>query len=109
MLVLRGSRLLRAWAGDLAREPAGLDFVVLPDLSVPVDPLSPLPYVPGLDVVQQWPEFADGAASDWLNRLASAVAPAMPATERRTPRLRKSGRGRWRASACAMISVPDRR
>jgi hypothetical protein len=61
MLVLRGSRLLRAWAGDLAREPADLDFVVLPDLSVPVDPLHPHPYVPGFDIVQQWPEFADGA------------------------------------------------
>jgi len=61
MLVLRGSRLLRAWAGDLAREPADLDFVVLPDLSVPIDPLDPQPYVPALRTVQQWPEFADGA------------------------------------------------
>jgi hypothetical protein len=60
-LVLRGSRLMRAWAGDLAREPADLDFVVLPDLSVPIDPLDPHPYVPGFDIVQQWPEFADGA------------------------------------------------
>jgi len=61
MLVLRGSRLLRAWAGDLAREPADLDFVVLPDLSVPIDRLDPYPYVSGLDIVQQWPEFAGGA------------------------------------------------
>ncbi len=60
-LVLRGSRLMRAWAGDLAREPADLDFVVLPGLSVPIDPLDPHPYAPGFDVVQQWPEFADGA------------------------------------------------
>lgn len=60
-LVLRGSRLLRAWAGDLAREPADLDFVVLPDQSVPIDRLSPYPYVSGLDVVQQWPEYAGGA------------------------------------------------
>jgi hypothetical protein len=61
MLVLRGSRLLRAWAGDRAREPVDLDFVVLPVLAVPVDPLDPHPYVPALDVVQQWPEFAAGA------------------------------------------------
>jgi hypothetical protein len=60
-LVLRGSRLMRAWAGDMAREPADLDFVVLPNLLVPVDPLDPHPYVPGLHVVQQWPEFAHGA------------------------------------------------
>jgi hypothetical protein len=60
-LVLRGSRLLRAWAGDLAREPADIDFVVLPDLSVPIDLLDPYPYVSGFDAVQQWPEFADGA------------------------------------------------
>jgi hypothetical protein len=60
-LVLRGSRLMRAWVGDLAREPGDLDFVVLPDLSVPIDPLNPDPYVPSFDIVQQWPEFADGA------------------------------------------------
>jgi Nucleotidyl transferase AbiEii toxin, Type IV TA system len=60
-LVLRGSRLMRVWAGDLAREPADLDFVVLPDLSVPIDPLDPYPHVPGFDIVQQWPESADGA------------------------------------------------
>ncbi|MDX2646946.1 nucleotidyl transferase AbiEii/AbiGii toxin family protein [Streptomyces sp. PA03-1a] len=29
-LVLRGSRLLRAWFGDAAREPGDLDFVVVP-------------------------------------------------------------------------------
>jgi hypothetical protein len=60
-LVLRGSRLMRAWAGDLAREPADLDFVVLPDQSVPIDPLDPYPYVSGFDIVQQWPESAGGA------------------------------------------------
>lgn len=41
--------------------PADLDFVVLPALPVPIDPLDPHPYVPGFDIVQQWPEFADGA------------------------------------------------
>jgi hypothetical protein len=60
-LVLRGSRLMCAWAGDLAREPADLDFVVLPDLSVPIERLDPHPYVSGFDIVQQWPEFAGGA------------------------------------------------
>ncbi|HET9169463.1 MAG TPA: nucleotidyl transferase AbiEii/AbiGii toxin family protein [Actinospica sp.] len=60
-LVLRGSRLLRAWLGDRAREPGDLDFVVLPNLAIPVDELDPHPYVAGHHVVQQWPEFADGA------------------------------------------------
>lgn len=41
--------------------PADLDFVVLPALPVPIDPLDPHPYVPGFGIVQQWPEFADGA------------------------------------------------
>ena len=36
-LVLRGSMLMCAWAGAAARHPDDLDFVVLPDLSVPVD------------------------------------------------------------------------
>lgn len=60
-LVLRGSMLMCAWAGAAARHPGDLDFVVLPDLPVPIDQLDPYPYVPGFDVVQQWPEFADGA------------------------------------------------
>lgn len=62
-LVLRGSRLLRAWAGERAREPADLDFIVLPEQAVPVDRLDPYPYVSGLDVVQQWPEYAGGAGA----------------------------------------------
>ncbi|MEU1180220.1 nucleotidyl transferase AbiEii/AbiGii toxin family protein [Streptomyces sp. NPDC005820] len=60
-LVLRGSMTMPAWAGDTAREPADLDWVVLED-EVLVDPLHPYPYVDGVDVLQQWPEAADGAA-----------------------------------------------
>jgi hypothetical protein len=61
-LVLRGSMVMTAWAGHRAREPADLDFVVLPELNTPVDPLEPYPHVDRVDVVQQWPEAADGAA-----------------------------------------------
>ncbi|MER6122049.1 nucleotidyl transferase AbiEii/AbiGii toxin family protein [Streptomyces sp. NPDC001795] len=60
-LVLRGSMVIPAWVGEAAREPVDLDWVVLED-TVAVDPLDPYPYVDGLDVVQQWPEAADGAA-----------------------------------------------
>jgi hypothetical protein len=60
-LVLRGSVLMRAWVGEKARDPADLDFVMLPDQSVPIDPLDPHPYVAGLELVRQWPEVADGA------------------------------------------------
>ncbi|MEW2397094.1 nucleotidyl transferase AbiEii/AbiGii toxin family protein [Streptomyces sp. NPDC046862] len=60
-LVLRGSMTMAAWAGPAAREPADLDWVVLED-EVLVDPLDPYPYVDAVDVVQQWPEAADGAA-----------------------------------------------
>ncbi|MET9732601.1 nucleotidyl transferase AbiEii/AbiGii toxin family protein [Streptomyces sp. NPDC006458] len=60
-LVLRGSMTLPAWVGAAAREPADLDWVVLED-AVRVDPLDPYPYVDGVEVVQQWPEAADGAA-----------------------------------------------
>jgi len=35
--------------------------VVLPDQSVPIDPLDPYPCVAGLDAVRQWPEVVDGA------------------------------------------------
>ncbi|MER5911436.1 nucleotidyl transferase AbiEii/AbiGii toxin family protein [Streptomyces sp. NPDC001982] len=59
-LVLRGSMAMPAWAGDAAREPGDLDWVVLED-DVLVDPLDPYPYV-DLETVQQWPEAADGAA-----------------------------------------------
>jgi hypothetical protein len=60
-LALRGSMTLPAWVGSAAREPADLDWVVLEDV-VRVDPLDPYPYVDGIEVVQQWPEAADGAA-----------------------------------------------
>ena len=39
-LVLRGSRLLRAWFGDMAREPGDLDYVVDPVLMGLDDPLT---------------------------------------------------------------------
>ena len=61
-LVLRGSMAMLAWAGDAAREPGDLDWVVLDRLAVPVDSQDPYPYVDELDFVQQWPEAADGAA-----------------------------------------------
>lgn len=61
-LVLRGSMAMLAWAGDAAREPGDLDWIVLDQLAVPVDSLDPYPYVDELDLVQQWPEAADGAA-----------------------------------------------
>ncbi|WP_437067225.1 nucleotidyl transferase AbiEii/AbiGii toxin family protein [Streptomyces sp. enrichment culture] len=60
-LVLRGSMTLPAWVGDAARDPVDLDWVVLEDV-VLVDPLDPYPYVDAIEVVQQWPEAADGAA-----------------------------------------------
>ncbi|WP_323375122.1 nucleotidyl transferase AbiEii/AbiGii toxin family protein [Streptomyces sp. RB17] len=60
-LVLRGSMVMPAWVGDAARQPADLDWVVLED-QAGVDALDPYPYVDRIDVVQQWPEAADGAA-----------------------------------------------
>ena len=61
-LVLRGSMAMLAWAGADAREPADLDFVVLPSSGIPIDALHPYPYVRRIEVVQQWPEAAAGAA-----------------------------------------------
>ncbi|MER5177560.1 nucleotidyl transferase AbiEii/AbiGii toxin family protein [Streptomyces sp. NPDC002896] len=61
-LVLRGSMVMSAWAGSAAREPGDLDFVVLPELAIPIDPLHPYPHLERMDVIQQWPEAADGAA-----------------------------------------------
>ncbi|MGW1992151.1 nucleotidyl transferase AbiEii/AbiGii toxin family protein [Embleya sp. NPDC001921] len=61
-LVLRGSMVMPAWVGDRAREPADLDFVVPSGSPARVDPLDPYPFVARTDVVQQWPEAADGAA-----------------------------------------------
>ncbi|MFD5324316.1 nucleotidyl transferase AbiEii/AbiGii toxin family protein [Streptomyces sp. NPDC127092] len=60
-LVLRGSAVMPAWVGALAREPADLDWVVPPSPLVPLDPAHPYPYVEELAAVQQWPEAADGA------------------------------------------------
>lgn len=60
-LVLRGSMVMPAWVGDAARPPGDLDWVVLEE-RVGVDALDPFPYVDRIDVVQQWPEAADGAA-----------------------------------------------
>ncbi|SDJ60014.1 nucleotidyl transferase AbiEii/AbiGii toxin family protein [Streptomyces indicus] len=62
LLVLRGSMVMPAWAGERAREPADLDFVVLPELRVPVDPLAPYPYLDRVDLAQEWPEALGGAA-----------------------------------------------
>ena len=60
-LVLRGSMVMSAWVGAEAREPADLDWVVPQSLLVPIDPEHPYPYVDELQIVQQWPEAADGA------------------------------------------------
>lgn len=61
-LVLRGSRVMAAWYGVRAREPADLDFVVEPSRVAPVDVLRRYPYVDSVAQVQFWPEAADGAA-----------------------------------------------
>ncbi|WP_327434473.1 nucleotidyl transferase AbiEii/AbiGii toxin family protein [Streptomyces sp. NBC_01236] len=60
-LVLRGSMVMPAWVGADAREPADLDWIIPRPLLVPVDPEHPYPYVEDVEVVQQWPEAADGA------------------------------------------------
>ncbi|MBC9712915.1 nucleotidyl transferase AbiEii/AbiGii toxin family protein [Streptomyces sp. TRM66268-LWL] len=62
MLALRGSMVMPAWAGERAREPGDLDFVVLPRLGTPPDPLDPHPYVDSFALVQEWPEALGGAA-----------------------------------------------
>lgn len=67
-LVLRGSMAMLAWAGDRARRPNDLDWIVLPAAAVPIDPLHPYPYVDDLDAVQQWPEAGGGAARYELYR-----------------------------------------
>ncbi|WP_407918217.1 nucleotidyl transferase AbiEii/AbiGii toxin family protein [Kitasatospora sp. NE20-6] len=61
-LILRGSMVMPAWVGSRAREPADLDFMVLPELNTLVDELDPYPHVDRIDVIQQWPEAVDGAA-----------------------------------------------
>ncbi|WP_436770820.1 nucleotidyl transferase AbiEii/AbiGii toxin family protein [Yinghuangia sp. YIM S09857] len=67
-LVLRGSMAMVAWAGDRARPPRDLDWIVLPPAAVPVDRLDPHPYVDGVDAVQDWPEASGGAAGYELYR-----------------------------------------
>ncbi|MFC8722504.1 nucleotidyl transferase AbiEii/AbiGii toxin family protein [Kitasatospora sp. NPDC057198] len=62
-LVLRGSAVLPAWLGPAAREPADLDWIVLPPAFVPVDELDPYPYLPDLAPVRLWPEAAHGAGA----------------------------------------------
>lgn len=62
-LVLRGSMAMLAWAGESARDPADLDWLLPAPPVVPVDALHPYPYVDSIEVVQQWPEAADGAAA----------------------------------------------
>lgn len=60
-LVLRGSMTMLAWVGDRARTPGDLDWVVRPPAVLPVDDLSPYPFVDRLDVAQLSPEVAHGA------------------------------------------------
>jgi hypothetical protein len=60
-LVLRGSMTMLAWAGDRARPPGDLDWVVRPLAARPVDDLDPYPFVADLDPVRLWPEVAHGA------------------------------------------------
>ncbi|HEY0700569.1 MAG TPA: nucleotidyl transferase AbiEii/AbiGii toxin family protein [Micromonospora sp.] len=60
-LVLRGSMTMLAWVGDRARPPGDLDWVVRPPAGVPVDDLSPYPFVDRLDPVRLWPAVAHGA------------------------------------------------
>ncbi|MFB7946815.1 nucleotidyl transferase AbiEii/AbiGii toxin family protein [Kitasatospora phosalacinea] len=62
-LVLRGSSVMPAWVGAAAREPADLDWILLPSTLVPVDPRDPHPYLSDLAPVQHWPEAADGAGA----------------------------------------------
>ncbi|HEV2638822.1 MAG TPA: nucleotidyl transferase AbiEii/AbiGii toxin family protein [Actinocrinis sp.] len=61
-LVLRGSMSMLAWAGADARPPGDLDWIALDRLATPVDEEHPYPHVPSIEVVQQWPEAAAGAA-----------------------------------------------
>ncbi|MFE3205361.1 nucleotidyl transferase AbiEii/AbiGii toxin family protein [Embleya sp. NPDC059237] len=61
-VMLRGSMAMAAWMGERAREPADLDFVVLPAPTVYIDPSAPYPYLDTVAAVQQWPEAAGGAA-----------------------------------------------
>ncbi|MET7855758.1 hypothetical protein ABZS81_00730 [Streptomyces sp. NPDC005318] len=80
-LILRGSLPLQAWVGAAAREPGDLDWIVLePSSDQFTDPLDPYPYVAGIDVVQQWPEAADGAAAaePWTDGECHATGGSRP-------------------------------
>ncbi|WP_144127583.1 nucleotidyl transferase AbiEii/AbiGii toxin family protein [Catellatospora sichuanensis] len=63
-LVLRGSMAMLAWAGEQARDPGDLDWVVRPLAWVPIDLAHPYPYLNKLDKVRTWPEAAHGATGD---------------------------------------------
>jgi hypothetical protein len=57
-----------AWAGDQAREPGDLDWVVRPTTLVPLDDRHPHPYLDDLDPVRLWPEAVHGVPRDeiWM-------------------------------------------
>lgn len=59
-LVLRGSRLLQAWAGLAAREPADLDWIVVAPVEAPGPELVVSPYGDLVDLVEEWPQFEVG-------------------------------------------------
>lgn len=61
VLVLRGSMAMLALAGDRARDPGDLDFLVRQSLVVPPDDLHPYPFVDTMDSVQISPEVSHGA------------------------------------------------
>ncbi|MFC7280047.1 nucleotidyl transferase AbiEii/AbiGii toxin family protein [Paractinoplanes rhizophilus] len=65
-LVLRGSVTMLAWAGEHAREPADLDWIVRPVAVQPQDRWWPYPYVDGLHRVRSAPETAHRRPRDEL-------------------------------------------
>ncbi|WP_051468596.1 nucleotidyl transferase AbiEii/AbiGii toxin family protein [Actinomadura oligospora] len=72
-LMLRGSTLLRAWFGDMAREPGDLDFVVIP-------------HTVNLD---------DGYADDLLDGVLEAAARASRADTSATPVRIDAAKAEW--------------
>jgi hypothetical protein len=56
-LVLRGSRLLQAWAGTAAREPADLDWIVVGPVVAPGPLVVASPYGDLSDLVEEWPQL----------------------------------------------------
>ncbi|WP_326768912.1 nucleotidyl transferase AbiEii/AbiGii toxin family protein [Streptomyces sp. NBC_01591] len=80
-LILRGSLPLQASVGAAAREPGDLDWVMYgPAAEDFVDRIDPYPYVAGIDLVQHWPEAADGAAAPelWTDEESHETAGARP-------------------------------